>query len=126
MDSEPDQRAGAVSKTDDGLRAAGCKSSTVRHFVPVAQEKSRRLLTGRSKVRLLPGMPVFISSSGPISRGIRLKTGELAVQLRPGGPRNAIRPSAPGPGANGIVPPAKRHGVQVLCVPPFSHHPVVQ
>ena len=26
--------------------------------VPVAQQESRRLLTGRSKVRLLPGMPL--------------------------------------------------------------------
>ena len=70
MDSEPDERAGAVSKTDDGLRAAGCKSSTVRHFIPVAQEKSRRLLTGRSKVRLLPGMlslPAWLDI--PMSRG---------------------------------------------------------
>jgi hypothetical protein len=120
MDSEPDQRAGAVSKTDDGAQHRGVQvlrcppfcprssaeeqpasnrkagganppgdtsASTKSHnfihpcssaeehplakreaegatpsrdtlfHVPVAQQQSSRLITGRSKVRYLPGIP---------------------------------------------------------------------
>ena len=142
MDSAPDKRAGTVSKTDDSLIAAGCKSSAVRHFhitrkdcrwkipptpclyfthhfepessilnlscsMPCPRSsaaQSSRLLTGGSKVQLLPGMPFLQSSSSPTSRGIPLKTGELRVQFLPGGPHRERRPAkAPGPGANGIV-----------------------
>jgi hypothetical protein len=60
-------------------------SSLLPASVPVAQQKSSRLLTGGSKVQLLPGMPA--SLQWPNRRGIRLKTGELQVQ------RAAKRPS---------------------------------
>ena len=108
MESEPDECAGTVSKrsrlgaADHGFcpcssaeeqpasnRKAGGATpprDTMFH-VPVAQQQSSRSITGRSKVRILPGIPIFMFSSGsPISRGIRLKTGQLRVQVPPGGP----------------------------------------
>ncbi len=59
------------------------------------------------------------SSSGPTAEASGLRPESWRCNSALEDQWNANRPSAPGPVANGIVPPAKRHGVQVLDVPPF-------
>ena len=63
-------------------------TTDLRHFcVPVAQQQSSRSITGRSKVRILPGIPISITpSGGPGSRRHRLKADQLRVRVLAGGP----------------------------------------
>ena len=63
-------------------------TTDLRQFcVPVAQQQSSRSITGRSKVRILPGIPISITpSGGPISRRYRLEAVQSRVRVLPGGP----------------------------------------
>lgn len=63
-------------------------TTDLRQFcVPVAQQQSSRSITGRSKVRILPGIPISITpSGGPISRRHRLEAVQSRVRVLPGGP----------------------------------------
>ena len=109
------QRHSAQNGASAGANPA---AGTILH-ISVAQEKSRRLLTGSSKVRLLPGMPILARYSHVECCARATFGADSTLESRATSQWNANRPSEPGPVANGIVPPAKRHGVQVLCVPPF-------
>lgn len=84
-------------------------TTDLRQFcVPVAQQQSSRSITGRSKVRILPGIPISITPLRWPNQQTPPAQGRSVAGAGPAGRTNwkTIRTSAPGPGANGIVPPA--------------------
>lgn len=106
-------------------------TTDLRQFcVPVAQQQSSRSITGRPEVRILPGIPIYRSylelrqnQVNALLHGTRLVYDRVRLRFRPM-PGKTIRTSAPGPGANGIVPPACGMGCKSSVFRHFQRGPI--